>query len=105
MIPGLPSSHSINRSPETLWSRAIIAFGMVLFVSFGLCGLNFFAVLGLNGAVHGTQNAPIRQTISRTLIGFGYVEVFGMIIGIVGVVVSLVGAGISALLRRREPQG
>lgn len=102
MIPDLPPSPAQSAPSRSLWSRAIIVFGMVLLVSFGLCGLNFIAVLGVNGAIRGAQNAAVRQTISRALVGFGYVEVFGMILGIVGLVVSIIGAGISALIHRNR---
>ena len=102
MIPDLPSQPPKSRSAETLWSRAIFVSGMVLLVSFGLCGVNFFAVLGLNVAIQGPQDAHIRRGISRALVGFGSVELFGMAIGIIGIIISLIGAGVSALLTRRR---
>ncbi len=85
-----------------MWSRAIFVFGMLLLVSLGLCGLNVVAVLGVNGAIRGAHNGPIRQAISRALVGFGYVELFGMAVGVVGIAISFVGAAVSALIPRRR---
>ena len=102
MIPDRTGQPSAGRSAGTLWSRAIFVSGMVLLVSLGLCGLNLVTLLGVNGAMQGPAQTSVRQTVSRTLVGFGYVELAGMALGALGLVISMIGAGIAALIRQRK---
>ncbi len=102
MMSNLPIPPPPKKASRSLWSRAIVFFGMLLMASFGLCGLNLIAVLSISGATQAAQQSPVRQAISKTLIDLGYVEVFGILLGIVGVVVSLIGAAIHSILGRRN---
>jgi hypothetical protein len=89
---------------STGWTRALAIFAAVLVISLGLCGLNFGAVslLGtqMNGpAVPGNQAA---QRLSGILIWTGILELFGMGVGALGVVTSLLGLLIQTVIRRTQ---
>ena len=102
MSPDRPAKDAQPARSNTLWSRGIFLFGMMLLVSFGLCGLNFVAVFGVNVALSGPAHNQVRQTVGITLVSLGYVELFGMLIGLIGLVISLLGAAITSLTGRNK---
>jgi hypothetical protein len=70
-------------------------FAIVLLVSVGLCGLNLLA-FGKYGAISGGTPAPPRSAeLSMILMGTGFIELLGMMIGAGGLLV----VGVVAIVR------
>jgi hypothetical protein len=74
--------------------RAVALFSAVLVVSLGLCGANLeaFRVFGLSisGGPSPGRYGDLKDNLSMLLIVAAILEVAGMVIGLLGLVVSLI---------------
>ena len=74
---------------KTRSARAIAIFAILLLVSLGLCGANF-ALFSKFGAISGGTPPPNRPVwASNTLMITGFFELIGMLVGAVGLLVTL----------------
>lgn len=84
-------------SDPVVWKRGVTLLGLMLLIALGLCGLNYTAYRGVSRHTSVTSTEAAAQAI---LTFTGIAEDFGMLLGALGLLTSLIGLLLSTLLRR-----
>jgi hypothetical protein len=79
----------------------VIVFALMLLLSLGLCGANLAAFHWSGAPVSGpsVQGHKLQEQVAGALIVTAFLEGAGVLTGAVGLLVSLIGMGIAALMK------